>query len=66
MCNMNCRNCYYREINPADDSGHCYMFKHEPEGDCLQFKLSKAAVKSAKEMLNQKQGSSTPGPETWV
>ena len=40
MCTMNCQNCYYKEINPADDEGHCYMFKVAPPGECRQFKLS--------------------------
>lgn len=43
MCTMNCQNCYYKEINPADDEGHCYMFQVAPPGECRQFKLSPEA-----------------------
>ena len=46
MCNMNCCNCYYRQINPKDDKGHCYMFRHEPEGDCKLYKNKTVDVAS--------------------
>lgn len=38
MCNMNCHHCYFKQINPNDDGGHCYMFQIEPDG-CLQWRL---------------------------
>ena len=53
MCNMNCENCYYTEINPKDCAGHCYMFRHEPNGDCSQFKLSEAAKISINQILDE-------------
>ena len=52
MCNQVCKNCHYNEINPSEDDRHCYMFRHEPKGDCKQFKLSKTADKSLQETLN--------------
>jgi quinol monooxygenase YgiN len=46
MCNMHCDNCGYKVSQPPDESGHCYMFEHEPDGDCYQFRLSKKAKKA--------------------
>ena len=43
MCNQNCDNCEYKLSKPADDDGFCYMFEQEPDGDCLQFRLSRRA-----------------------
>ena len=53
MCTMNCQNCYYKEINPDDDEGHCYMFKVAPSGECRQFKLSSEAKQSLERDLGQ-------------
>lgn len=51
MCDMNCQNCYYKAINPAEDEGHCYMFAVEPSGECRQFRLSREAQQSMEREL---------------
>lgn len=45
MCDQNCDNCEYKAVNRGR-TGHCYMFKLEPEGMCEQFSMSREAIKS--------------------
>ena len=53
MCDMNCQNCYYKAINPAEDEGHCYMFAVEPLGECRQFRMSREAQQSMERELDK-------------
>lgn len=58
MCNQNCQNCYFTEINPLNDAGHCYMFRSEPDGDCAQFKFSRQAQREMQQILTESEDNS--------
>lgn len=36
-----CAKCYYKDINPENDGGHCYMFKEEPKPNCGQYRIER-------------------------
>ncbi|MGK2231163.1 MAG: hypothetical protein ACI92O_000321 [Colwellia sp.] len=51
MCDKNCNNCEYKEINVGRE-GHCYMFRVEPEDYCGQFVFSQQAQREMSIALN--------------